>query len=41
MGLLHKLKQNSISGKLFDIITDFFKLQKTKGCFKWEVFFMD
>ena len=40
-GLLHKLKQNGISGKLFDIITNFFKLQKTKNCFKWTIFFMD
>ena len=36
--LLYKLKQNGISGKLIDIITDF---QKTKSCFKWIIFLMD
>ena len=29
-GLLHKLKQNGISGKLFDIITDFLNFRKQR-----------
>ena len=29
-GLLHKLKQNSISGNLFDIITDFLNFRKQR-----------
>ena len=29
-GLLHKLKQNNISGKLFDIITDFLNFRKQR-----------
>ena len=29
-GLLYKLKQNGISGKLFDIITDFLNFRKQK-----------
>ena len=29
-GLLYKLKQNGISGKLFDIITDFLNFRKRR-----------
>ena len=29
-GLLHKLKQNGISGKLFDVITDFLNFRKQR-----------
>ena len=32
-GLLHKLKQNGFSGKLFDIITDFLNFKKQRVVF--------
>ena len=38
-GLLNKLKQNGISGKLFDITTDFLDFTKL-SFFKWTIFFI-